>query len=94
MTAADRRALILLALGAGLVWLMARGITGTAGDLSRGAVNAVDGAAAGVARGIGDMIGLPDTDAGKCALAKAEGRTWDASFYCPAGDFIRYWWRK
>lgn len=40
--------------------------------------------------GVGDLIGVPRTDLSKCDRAMMEGRTWDASFDCPAGTFIRY----
>lgn len=39
-------------------------------------------------RGIGDAVGVPRTDETACAQALREGRTWDASFACPASDFI------
>nr|WP_315540506.1 hypothetical protein [uncultured Comamonas sp.] len=35
-------------------------------------------------------LGVPRTNMTECERAKAEGRTWDASFVCPAGDFIKY----
>jgi hypothetical protein len=46
--------------------------------------------ASGVVLGIGDGIGIPRTDLTECERAKAEGRTWDASFACPAGNFAKY----
>jgi len=49
----------------------------------------VDGAS-GVVLGVGDAIGVPRTDLTECERAKAEGRTWDASFACPAKDFLSY----
>jgi hypothetical protein len=42
--------------------------------------------------GIGDAIGLPRTNETECERAKREGRTWDASFACPASDFLSYVW--
>lgn len=45
-------------------------------------------AAAGVVEGVGLAVGIPRTNASECDRAKAEGRWWDASFACPAGDFI------
>lgn len=49
-----------------------------------------------VADGAGDLIqttieavtGIPKTDKQKCDAALSEGRTFDASLYCPAGTFI------
>jgi hypothetical protein len=37
-------------------------------------------------------FGIPETNLSECEKAKTEGRTWDASFACPAGDFIGYLW--
>jgi malic enzyme len=51
-----------------------------------------DGAVSTVTYGIGDAIGLPRTDETECEKAKREGRTWDASFACPAGNFLSYLW--
>jgi hypothetical protein len=63
-------------------------------DAAAGAVGGViriaDGAASGVVLGVGDVIGLPRTSMNACELAIAEGRTWDASFVCPAGRFLEY----
>lgn len=39
---------------------------------------------------VGDALGLPRTSETECERAKREGRTWDASFACPAGDFLGY----
>lgn len=55
-------------------------------------VDAAGGVVAGVAEGLGDQIGVPRTDMTECERAKAEGRKLDASFACPAGDFISYSW--
>ena len=40
--------------------------------------------------GVGDIIGVPRTDADECDKAMREGRTWDASFACPASTFLNY----
>jgi len=53
-------------------------------------VDLVDGVVSGGALAIGDKIGIPRTDMTKCQIAIAEGRTWDASFDCPASDFLGY----
>lgn len=47
-------------------------------------------AGAGVVLGIGDAVGLPRTEMNECQRAMAEGRTWDASFLCPAPVFLKY----
>lgn len=87
-------AAVLLAL-----WVKKKGGLGVvAADAGEGAGNAVvqfgGGVVAGVALGIGDAIGIPRTDLTECERAKAEGRDWDASKYCPASDFISYKWSK
>ncbi len=53
-------------------------------------VAAAGGAVAGVTYGVGDAIGVPRTNMTECERAIKEGRTWDASFACPASDFIGY----
>jgi hypothetical protein len=53
-------------------------------------VGAAGDAAAGVAIGIGDVIGVPRTNESECEAAMREGRTWDASFACPASTFVDY----
>lgn len=63
-------------------------------DLGAGAVNLADGAVTGVVTGIGERVGVPQTNADKCAAARAAGDTWAASFACPASDFLSYWWNK
>jgi len=70
------------------------GMAAVAADVGAGAVNAVvsfgGGVVSGTAYALGDAIGIPRTDMTECERAKAEGRTWDASFACPASDFLGY----
>lgn len=54
------------------------------------AVSTIVGAGTGVVLGAGEAVGIPRTNQTECERAKAEGRTWDASFACPAGDFLKY----
>ena len=58
--------------------------------LASTAVDMVVGAGTGVVLGAGDAVGIPRTNLSECERAKAEGRTWDASFACPAGSFLKY----
>jgi hypothetical protein len=58
-----------------------------AGDAT---VKAGDTVIAKPAIAIGDVIGVPRTNETECEKAKREGRTWDASFACPASDFLSY----
>ncbi|MCE3602377.1 hypothetical protein LXA47_01955 [Massilia sp. P8910] len=82
---------LFVVLAAGSFFLFARrpGAVQNAGAVLGGAVvDAVDGAASGAVVTIGDKVGLPRTNMTECEKALAEGRTWDASFACPAGKFI------
>lgn len=58
-------------------------------DVTSGAVEAVGNVGAGVVIGVGDVVGIPRTNETECEKALREGRTWDASFACPAGTFIK-----
>lgn len=56
--------------------------------VGREAVGAVEDVAVGAVKGIGTVIGIPDTNTDQCTADIAAGRTWDASFSCPASRFI------
>lgn len=75
----------------GAVVLIAGAYVKTKGVVQTGA--AIGGAAVdagvGVILGIGDKVGVPRTNEDECAKAIREGRTWDASFACPAGTWIK-----
>ncbi len=79
---------ILAAVGV-LAWVSRKGVK----EAASAAVGVVNDAAAGVVVGIGQAVGIPATNDSACEKAKREGRTWDASFACPAGDFIGYLFR-
>lgn len=64
------------------------GLQGAAAGAASALVGAVGDAASGAVLGIGDVLGVPRTDMTECERAIAEGRTWDASFACPAGNFL------
>jgi len=78
------------AVAIGAVFIYFKGIKGVASGVAQGAVDAVGGVAQGGVYGISDIIGLPNPSQTKCEQAKAKGNTWDASFYCSAGDFLKY----
>lgn len=84
---------ILIALGvvgvAALV-VAGKGAKATGEAIGGAVVDMADGALSGVVLGVGDLVGVPRTDETECERAKREGRTWDASFACPAGNFISY----
>lgn len=76
-----------------LLWATARGGKDAGQAIGTGAVNLVDGIVSGGVIGAGELIGLPPTNLSACERAKLEGRTWDASFDCPAKDFLSYLWK-
>jgi len=59
-------------------------------DTARAAAGVVDVGIAAPVYLLGDAVGIPRTSESECDRARREGRTWDASFACPAGDFLRY----
>lgn len=81
------------ALAAVLAFVAMRGARGTGASIGSAAVDLVDGTVGGVVVGIGERVGIPATNLTECERAKAEGRTWDASFACPAKDFLTYLWK-
>jgi len=75
-----------LALVAVALFIAKKGWAGAAAAVTTAAVDV----AAGTVVGIGQAIGIPATNETECAKAKREGRTLDASFACPAGEFISW----
>lgn len=57
------------------------------------AVDLVDGVVGGAVVGTLEIFGVPATNLTECEKAKQEGRTLDASFACPAADFLSYLWK-
>lgn len=80
------------AVGAALLWAASKGAKDTGTTIARAGVDLVDGVVGGTVVGIGEKVGIPATNMTECERAKAEGRTWDASFACPAKDFLSYLW--
>lgn len=77
-----------IAVGAYLLYklVLSKGVLGASSAVTRGVLDA----GAGVVVGAGEAIGIPQTDQDKCAEAIYAGRTWDASFACPAATFLRW----
>lgn len=73
-----------------LLWLTSKSAKGTGETVGGAIVDLADGVVSGVVVGAGEAVGIPATNMTECERAKAEGRTWDASFACPAGNFIKY----
>jgi hypothetical protein len=61
-------------------------------EIANGAFDMADGVLTGTIEAIGEKVGVPKTNLTECERAKLEGRTWDASFACPATDFVKYLW--
>lgn len=80
------------AVAAALAYVYFKGAKGVGSTLVTGAVDLADGVISESIFTVGEVVGVPRTNMNKCEQAKAEGRTWDASFDCPAGDFLRYLW--
>jgi hypothetical protein len=82
--------------GVAFFYLYGKGGGGFMQDVGKGAAGAVidlgTGIAAGTALGIGDAIGVPRTEKTKCQAAKDAGSRWEASLYCPAGEFLGFMW--
>lgn len=86
---AGEKALIVgggLVIGAALAYVASKGVK----DATAGAVNAAGDVVAGTVIGVGEVVGIPDTDLAKCKAAMEAGNTMDASFYCPAPTFLKY----
>lgn len=58
-------------------------------DAGAGAVEVVADAAAGVAIGVGDIIGIPRISDSKCQSALRLGDAWGVATYCPAGTTMQ-----
>ncbi|WP_373987003.1 hypothetical protein [Duganella sp. BuS-21] len=79
---------MLIAIAAGVVVIGAWYVTSNAGKIASAIPGVIADAGAGAVVGVGDILGIPRTDETECEKALREGRTWDASFACPAGTFI------
>ena len=66
------------------LYVLKNGVAGAAA----GVVKAGADVAAGTVVGIGEIVGIPATNAAKCKAAQDAGEWWEASKYCPAADFV------
>ena len=87
-TAFALAALTVVTLGA-IYWLK-NGVSAAAANLGGAAVDAALGVPTGAVLSLGEAVGIPRTNMTACEQAMAEGRTWDASFSCPAGIWAKY----
>lgn len=80
-----------LAVAALLAWhFLPKLANAAAFNVANTVTDAAGNVIAGAAEGVGATLGVPLTDAQKCAAAKAANAKLDASFYCPAGDFLSW----
>jgi hypothetical protein len=82
------RDLQILGLGALVLMVGAWYVSDKLTEVTAGVVGAVGEVGVGAVIGVGDVLGIPRTNETECQKALREGRTWDASFVCPAGDFL------
>lgn len=85
----DMTKLMVIAAGVAIGLILVKKNLGVV-DAAAGAVGVIGDAVGGVAIGIGDVIGIPRTNETECEAAMREGRTWDASFACPAKTWLKY----
>lgn len=76
-----------LAIAGGVIWWASRI---KPADIGGAVVDLADGLVSNTVETIGEVVGIPKTDMTACERAIAEGRTWEASFVCPAKRFIKY----
>ncbi len=76
--------------GLGLIWWVSR--PGNAAALAQrvagAAVDTAGEVATGTVIGLGKAVGVPETNQTQCQKDVAAGNWWDASFSCPASDFL------
>jgi len=80
---------IIVAAGAAVAYFVLRGgIRGVAADVGAAPFELTNGLFSGIATGAGGLVGVPATNATQCDRDLAAGRTWDASFSCPAKRWL------
>ena len=77
---------VVIWIGLGVVGIML--LPKLASMFTRNVGQAAGGAITDAVIGTGEGLGLPQTDAKKCAAAVAAGNIGAASVYCPAGTFV------
>lgn len=90
--AQGRAVLVGLGLGVVLVFalpLLARNARAVGSVAGGAAVEFADGLIGETVNSAGELVGIPRTDETQCQKDLAAGRTWDASFSCPASDFLK-----
>jgi hypothetical protein len=70
------------------MYVAKKGVAGAAQEAGGAIVTAADGAVTGVVKGIGERVGVPDTNQDQCTIDLANGDLWAASFSCPAPRYL------
>jgi hypothetical protein len=78
----------LAAAGVALYIIKKGGVSNAVAGVVSGGVGVAGDVAGGIVLGVGDLIGVPRINESKCEMAKRLNNKWDASFYCPAGDYF------
>lgn len=79
-------------------WLILAGLVGMALVVAMprragaAVVSTAGEVAAGTVEGVGEILGVPPTNQTQCQRDLAAGDWWEASFSCPAGDFLSAVW--
>jgi hypothetical protein len=81
---------VLIGLAVVAAVIIKKNMVGLMAGASSAVVEAVTDAGAGVAIGIGDVIGVPRTNESECEAAMREDRKWDASFACPLSVYTSF----
>ena len=76
--------------GIGAILLVPKLAGAISQQTSSAVISAAGGAVTGTVTAIGQQVGIPETNMTKCQTDLMAGKTWDASFDCPAADFLRY----
>lgn len=74
------------------IYVKKNGVRQVVGGVVHAGVEVADTVVSETVFSVGEIVGIPRTNETECERAKREGRTWDASFACPAGDFLSYLW--
>lgn len=80
--------LIGAAVAAVAYFVLRGGVRGVASDIGAAPFELTDGLLSGAVTGAGGLVGVPATNVTQCDKDLAAGRTWDASFSCPAKRWL------
>lgn len=87
----DKQMLWLVGGGAVVLYLVYKNAASVGKSVGIAAGQATGGAVTGAAQGvIQAATGIPLTDAEKCAYARKNGNSYDASLYCDVSTYLNY----